>query len=297
MKWFFIFLFTPVILASTPESPILTYSEAPSEQPTFRVAYLKHIKTSHLLPMLSAICDHCQWSVDHANQSVGVRSTPSQWQQLVTAIRKVDKPIAQVQLNIDIIEITNTYSDRYQNIFSHLTEPIIQNQQIDNYIQMMISSGNASILSSPSIKGVSGQKIQLNVGEKIPYLEPVHRNGYQSHQLQYIDSGISVSITPYVHYSGNIDMTIELNYNTVNGYRSELGEDLPIFATRTSILNVQVKNKDTLMFAGLIDESDHQTLEKVPILGDLPVFGFLFRKELTKKQKTDLIYRITPTRL
>jgi type II secretory pathway component GspD/PulD (secretin) len=279
------------------QSPIIQYSPQKSAPESFHYVYLKHIKTTQLLTTLQAVCPTCDWSVNHAMQSVGLRTHDAQWAVYRQAIQLVDKPVSQVRLAIDIIEVTNTESDRYQQLFSHLTDPIIQGDTIKTMLQMMVSAGQATIVSSPTLTGSSGTAITLMVGEKIPYVRTVETNGYRNHQLEYLNSGITIDITPYVHYAGTIHMDIDLTYNTVNGYRSDMGMDLPIVANRQSTVSLYCKAGESIVFAGFIDKANHNTIEKVPFLGDIPLLGLLFQRKLTTSHSTDVIYRITPHQL
>ncbi|MEK9727051.1 MAG: type II and III secretion system protein [Candidatus Margulisiibacteriota bacterium] len=281
---------------ANPDSPIMGYPGESKPQRAFRYVYFRHIKTHDALPLLKGICSQCEWVVSHSRQSVGVNVSNRNWTKIRAALQQIDKPMPQVSLNIEILEISNIQSKRYQQLFSNLTEPILLNQELESLIQLMISSGNAKIISSPKLVGASGTKIQLMVGEKLPYINTIETNGTRSTQLSYVDSGIELEITPFVHYKNKIDMSIKLNYNTISGYRTESGVDLPILATRLSELNLQIPNKQTMVFAGLLDESMHASIEKIPLLGDLPFLGVFFRRKVSHMKSTDLIFKITPVK-
>ena len=94
-----------------------------------------------------------------------------------------------------------------------------------------------------------------------------------------------------------MDLLVELDYKTVSGYRSDQRMDMPIFASRSAKMSIQVSSNSTVVFAGLLDQSNHHVIEKVPILGDIPLIGRFFRQTIKKKRYTDLIYKITPTLL
>ena len=102
-------------------------------------------------------------------------------------------------------------------------------------------------------------------------------------QLNYIDTGIKLTVTPYKHYGQAVDLVIELSYNTISGYRRRMGMDLPIVASRQSSLTATTRLGKALVFAGFIDQSQHVSIEKVPLLGDLPWIGGLFQRQVSQK--------------
>ena len=226
--------------------------------------------------------------------SIGVTASQSEWRQLKKAIQRIDKPTPQIGLSVEVIEVSNLQSKRYQQLLSQLTEPLQMNQKISTMLQLMVSSGNASIVSSPQLVGVAGKPIILHVGERIPYTNSVDSGNFRTTQLNYIDTGIKLTITPFKHYDQVVDLNIELDYSTISGYRSEMGMDLPIVASRQSNLTATTRLGKALVFAGLLDQSQHVSIEKVPLLSDLPWIGGLFQRQVSRKKSTDVIYKITP---
>jgi len=293
MKVLLLILFSMFIYAN-PQAAILAYEPVNAALPEFYFIKLKYIKTHDVLPLLRGICNDCNWVISHSRQTVGLTAKKDDWKRFRKTIRKLDRPAPQVSLKIDIIEVGNLNSERYQQLFANLTEPIMVGETIESSLQLMISSGNAKIVSSPKLVGVSGYPLLLNVGEKIPYISSVENNGYRSTQLNYIDTGVSLEITPFIHYNKDVDLSIKLNYSTINGYRTEMGVDLPILASRRSQVDIQVFEGKTVVFAGLLDKAEHISIEKVPVLGNLPFVGFLFQRKVTQLKQTDLILKVTP---
>ncbi len=275
------------------ESPILGYSpqqKRPLKQ--FKLLYLKYASTQDVFPMLRAICSDCQWVISHADQSIGLAANKEDWEVFKPAIQSLDRKRKQVKLNVDVIEINNIYSKRYQQLFSKLTQPLVLNQSVTKLIQLMISSGNASILSSPRVVGRSGKEVSLKVGDQVPYKTVIQNTTSTQTSIQYIQSGVELKITPFIHYDQQIDLNIDLTYKAVTGYRIENEIEMPIIATRRSLVNLQVTANSTIVFAGLLDQTNHESIEKVPILADLPFIGELFKKKIIKKRTSDLIYKI-----
>lgn len=278
------------------KSPILGYDNPKvSAKKSFQFVLLKYARTHEVLPMLRNICRECDWVVDHARQSVGLMINSMGWATYKNALLTMDKRRALVRLDVSVIEVNNTQSERYRQLLSHLSTPIAMSDTIDGMIELMVSSGNASLVSSPRVIGTSGAQIQLKVGDQMPYKTAIQSGTNIQTSVQYIHTGIELNITPFLHYDDRIDLDIELHYSAVNGVEQDGGVDMPIIASRTSTLSLQITQNATVVFAGLLDHSTHESLEKVPFIGDLPFIGGLFQRSVRKNQTTDLIYKITPT--
>ena len=118
---------------------------------------LQHARTFEMLPILRSLCRECDWVIHHSQQQIGVYCNEKQWRMYRAAIRSMDKKDAMVGLSLDVIEFSNIQSERYQQLFSQLTSPIQIDDTIDGMIQMMVSSGNAKMVSSPRLIGRSGK--------------------------------------------------------------------------------------------------------------------------------------------
>ena len=276
-------------------SPILDYtSESVAPKKNFHSMHLKYIKTFDAMPLLRGICHDCQWVIEHSWQWVGLHCSDSEWAMYKSAIQAIDRKPIMIGLDIQVLEISNTKSDRYQQLLAHLTAPMRLDDTIDGLIQLLVSSGNATIVSSPQLIGRSGKQIVLNVGDKVPYKTSIQQVNSVQHHVQYIQSGIQLAITPHLHYYQSIDLQIELKYNAVNGYRNADGVEMPIIASRESNVDLQVESGKSVVFAGLLDQSSHENIEKVPFFGDIPIIGALFQRRTSSKRSTDLIYKIRP---
>jgi type II secretory pathway component GspD/PulD (secretin) len=297
-KWQFlaIFCWGTISISGYSESPILGYkNEITTKSEKFYSIALRNANTYEILPLLRSLCRDCNWVAQHSRQVIGLKCSNEDWNMYRSAIRSMDKKNPLIGLSLDVIEVSNIHSERYQQLFANLTSPIRTDDALDMMVQLMVSSGNASIVSSPRLIGRSGQPILLNVGDKVPYKTTIHQvNSIQSN-IQYIQSGIQINITPHVFRNHRIDLNIELIYNVVSGYRIEDGVEMPIVASRTSKLSVQVKENQSIMFAGLLDQNHHESIEKVPIFGNIPWIGKLFQKKVLKKEWSDLVFKIRPT--
>ena len=115
--------------------------------------------------------------------------------------------------------------------------------------------------------------------------------GFAYSQLQQIKTGITLKVTPYMSDDGQITMVLNPSVSNVSGMTSA---GLPIDIIRDASTTVRVKDGETIAIGGMTYTNEIHTRAKVPILGDLPVLGQLFRYYDESKTKTDVIIMITP---
>jgi type II secretory pathway component GspD/PulD (secretin) len=113
---------------------------------------------------------------------------------------------------------------------------------------------------------------------------------------QPVTQGVVLSVTPQVAGDGMINMSISPSITERTGQAtSRLGDTVPIMAVREADTLVRVHENETIVIAGLMQEKITSDQAKVPVLGDLPVIGGLFRREERTSRKTDLVILLTPT--
>ena len=109
-------------------------------------------------------------------------------------------------------------------------------------------------------------------------------------------------MTPFISPEGYVTLNIKPEYSTVADQvrtASEVNGERDLAATLLSrrnldLKNVRIKDGETLIIGGLIQETEQKTVNKIPLLGDLPVIGSVFRSTSTSKAKSELVIMITP---
>ena len=203
---------------------------------------------------------------------------------------------------------------------------VIPKQQTRNFMELMpnttyitwlmnymIENKKARVLANPKIMITNGQESVIDLTqdyiEKVTseYLTSSSTSGNSTGTAQKTytigeDLGIKVSLTPFISPEGYVTLNIKPNYSTVAGEvraNSEVEAQKDLVATLLSrrdldLKNVRIKDGETLVIGGMIQESEQKTVNKIPFLGDLPLIGPLFRSTSTSKGKTELVIMITP---
>ena len=164
-------------------------------------------------------------------------------------------------------------------------------------MDLAIRNGNARVLANPKIATLNGREASMLVGTRIPFVisGTVFAGGgaATSQQVQREEVGVKLSITPLINADGYITTTIKPEVSSVIGFKGQ-NEDLPVVATRQATTTVRLKDGGSVIIGGLLSEERTTSTSKLPILGDIPGLGLLFRHTNTQVTKKDLVIEVTP---
>jgi general secretion pathway protein D len=153
------------------------------------------------------------------------------------------------------------------------------------------------ILSTPQVLTTDNEEARITVGENRPYQTraTTDESGGTFESFEYRDVGKILKITPHVTENRLVRMTLSLEVTNIDRLSTLLtSTTLPVTQKRTVDTTVIVKDKQTVVIGGLIDESASVNETKVPVLGDLPILGWMFRSTEEEYQKTNLYIFLTP---
>ena len=169
--------------------------------------------------------------------------------------------------------------------------------QFAQILQILQHRRDTKILSSPSITTLNNQTASILVGEVlgIPIFERnentgnIEITGYKDKDL-----GVKLAVTPHVNEAGFILVDLKPEISSLLGF-DELTPEVkaPHFTTREAKTQVLVKDGDTVAIGGLVSENSVDTVRKVPLLGDIPALGYLFKQKIKANKKTDLLFFVT----
>lgn len=175
----------------------------------------------------------------------------------------------------------------------------------DYSVQSLISASSNSndfkILSTPQLLTLDNQEANVNVVDNIPFSTQNTRNNvdsdYSSQSLEYKDVGVMLKVTPHIGQNDDLRLSVHQEVSRVVSTVNTSAQNTIIAPTtrkREVDTIIQVKNGQTIVIAGLLGEDDIINESKVPLLGDIPGLGYLFRYEDKEKKKTNLFVFLTP---
>ncbi len=165
-------------------------------------------------------------------------------------------------------------------------------------LKAMQTSGMLNVLSSPTILTSDNKEAEIFVGENVPFAgtSTISTVGGASQQsIERKDTGITLKITPQITDGDYIKLDVQQEISAIKD-TVIVGQGSTDRTTtkRSAKTSVSVKNQETVAIGGLISENDRETENKVPLLGDIPLLGYLFKTKSVKREKTNLILLLTP---
>lgn len=167
-------------------------------------------------------------------------------------------------------------------------------------IEALAREGRLEIRSRPQIATLSGNTASISIGttqyyileSETPYQSPSQVITQTTQRFEKIEANVSLEITPFVSPTGEVTVTIKPEFSTPVGQFTP--EVPPTISSRVIESNVRLRDGETIILGGLISEEDVIEDRKVPLLGDIPILGWLFRSRVRSKQKSELVIYLTP---
>lgn len=174
---------------------------------------------------------------------------------------------------------------------------ITSNSMFDAIISAAEQKGNAKVLSNPKIATLNNKKATILITDQTPYDQQtiVYNTGGLpsiSHNYSNVDTGITLEVTPTITSDGQITMHVVPEVKQLSGQPNGIAP--PPTATRKSDTNVIVQDGETIVIGGLIHDYEQDYEYKVPLLGDIPLLGYLFKKTSKERQRMELLIFVTP---
>jgi type II secretory pathway component GspD/PulD (secretin) len=176
-------------------------------------------------------------------------------------------------------------------------------RNVSGLLSAVALQGAVKILASPMIDVLNNEPVLMRIGTQDVFFRTTTQADATSGRVvqttvepQSITEGVVLSVTPQVAGDGMITMSITPSLTERTGEAmSRLGDTAPILSVREADTLVRVRENDTVVIAGMLDERLHREERRVPVLGDIPGLGAVFRSERTSRRKTDLVILLTPT--
>jgi MSHA biogenesis protein MshL len=165
------------------------------------------------------------------------------------------------------------------------------------------TQGKVNVLSSPRVTAMNNEPAIMRIGTQDVFFVTTTQVNPETGQIlqsavtpQSLTEGVVLSVTSQISADGMIHMSINPSVTERTGQAtSRLGDTVPIVSVRETDTLVRVRQGQTIVIAGLMQERTSQDTSKVPLLGDVPVVGNLFKRTEQRRTKTDLVILLTPT--
>ncbi len=260
---------------------------------------------------------------DEDTNSLLVTTASKFKEQVRQIIEELDHPVPQVLIKVLVAEVSHDNSEDLGADFSVLnrrangrgisvgsnlgnaaassTGGLVVNlveSDINVTLHALASAGKLDVLSRPYILASDNQLASITVGQEVPFITDTRTTdlGQTLNTIQYQDVGIILNVTPHINEEGLVilDVTPEISQLTTSTVPISQGVSAPIISKRSADSRVGIRDGQTIVIGGLMEDKKIGTLTKVPFLGDLPLLGPIFQRNQVKKSKTELLIFLTP---
>lgn len=163
-------------------------------------------------------------------------------------------------------------------------------------INLRKEDSDVNLLANPKIRVKNREKAKIHIGEKVPVITTTTSvNIGVSESVNYLDVGLKLDVEPSVTLVGDVSIRVGLEVsNIVREIKGNSGTLTYQVGTRNAATVLRLRDGETQMLAGLINDEDRESANRVPGLGDLPLLGRLFSNQRNESTKTEIVLLITP---
>jgi len=175
----------------------------------------------------------------------------------------------------------------------------ISGPEFNAVLSALTSDSHARILSTPSIFTSNNQPGAINVSTQRPLptgsiTTTTGTGAAVATGMEYEFVGITLSVTPRITQNNTVEMDIAVSANEPGPSVTVAGQEFPSSLARETEANIKVKDGYTVILGGLMRDTLKRTATRVPLLGDLPIVGSLFRSTVSRREKSELVVFLTP---
>jgi len=260
---------------------------------------------------------------DDESNTLLLSATPRAFDEIFKLIEELDQPQPQVLIEVLLAEVTLddsldlgvewtfTPTVEGRDIFSATDFGVpgdlatfggfsaaVSGGDFDFFLRALHSDGRLEVLSRPQILSSDNQEASINVGQRVPQVSGsvTTELGNVNNVIEYRQVGVILNVTPRISPDGFVRMELAPEISSLSSSSVDFGNGVtaPIFNERRATTTVSVQNGHTILIGGLVSTTNDEREEKIPILGDIPILGHLFKSRKITRQRTELLIILTP---
>lgn len=304
------------------ENTILIYPNTPAKNHDYQQLIVKSFNLANAdvkktLDMIKTILKTKDVFIDEKTNLLVMRDTAEVVRLAEKLIAAQDVPDPEVVLEVEVLEVSR---DAASNLGLQFPDKLAASlgksgsftlnqwrNRDSNFVTLKVTDpalalnlkkldSDTTMLANPRIRVKDRQKAKIHIGQKLPVLTTVSTAGVGSSEtVNYIDVGLKLDVEPNIRLDDEVDMKVDLEVSSViQTLTLPSGTQIYQLGTRNTSTALRLKDGETQILAGLIQNNETSAVNKVPGLGDLPLLGRLFSNDNHGKTKTELVLLITP---
>jgi general secretion pathway protein D len=156
--------------------------------------------------------------------------------------------------------------------------------------------GDSNLLANPRIRVRNHEKAKIMIGDKVPNItSTATSSGFVSESINYVDVGLNLQVEPTIYLDNDVAIKVSMEVSSiVDQIKTTSGSTAYRIGTRNANTVLRLRDGETQVLAGLINDEDRRSANKVPALGEVPILGRLFGSTNDNTEKTEIVLSITP---
>lgn len=305
-------------------SSVIIYPRTPAkakeyEELKVRRFALTHADAKQVQSMLKTILQATDVFVDEKANAIILRDSPQVIRLAEKLIGSMDQPEAEVMLEIDVMEVNR---DRMMELgvdlptsfgasvtgitldeLKHLTDKDVAVSDLAATAKFGKTDSDVNDLATPRIRVRNRQKAKFLIGDRLPVISTAAvpsttlTSTVYNTNVQYVEVGIKMEAQPTIYPNGSvaIDLTLEVSSaGEPNAEAQKFGTIAYPIGTRTVSTILELKDGESEVIGGLIQDQDRKSVSKIPGFGDIPILGRLFGAQKDTWNKREIVFAITP---
>ena len=305
------------------ENTVVVYPKNPQktreyEELMVKTFYLANADPKQTANMLKTILKVKDVFVDDRLNMLIMRDSPETIRQAEKLIAAQDLPESEVLLDVTVIEVkrnrildigiqlpTQFGTLNPNGLGAAITLDALRGLTRDHIVAGSLPSASineqlsdVNVLANPRIRVRNREKAKIHVGDRVPIITttvPTVAGGTTSETVTYVDVGIKLEVEPNIYLEGDVAIKIALEVSSLGAATQTTNGSLVYqIGTRNTSTLLRLKDGETQLLAGLINDEDRTTVNGLPGLAELPIIGRLFSSHKDNHQKTEVVLSITP---
>jgi type II secretory pathway component GspD/PulD (secretin) len=286
---------------------LLARVDIPVERTITRVIKLSYIDAAAFQDLMSARLPDVSKTakVDKVSNSIVVIASAGQMQIIDALLQQLDSALPQVMIEAMVLEVPSDVTKNLGVAWQSATpftlnfsggqypccaQVTITSPAILATLNTLIQENKSRLLANPRLAVRDGETARMNIGDKIPF-QVINAQGVPS--VVIIEAGVKLEVTPRINADSFVTVKMHPEVSSIKTAPAAGGVP-PTIATREADSSLTVKDGTPIVLAGLIRKDEIQTTVKIPLLGDIPILGWLFKSTSTNKTDNEVIFVITP---
>lgn len=296
-----------------------------------RTFYLANLDVKKAVELLTKILNSKDISANESLNALVIRGTKDKLDIASKILEANDRPSSEATFNVEILEVSRlkekqlgldlsptsvslslgSATDDYFTPGSNTAPPsggasvdVLRKASDENLLlsiptatlNLLKRDGDTKTLAKPQIRVKNGEEAKILIGERVPLRtnRRTDTTGAVTYDFQYQDIGIKLSVKPTINLHDEITMNLNLEVSSIGSNVGTAADPQYSIKTRSAQSILSVRAGESVIIGGLISDEERRTVQKIPLLGDIPAVGSLFSSYDINNNQTDIMMAITP---